>query len=79
MPASGTVQDAGVDTIGGYRLVRLLGFGARAEVYLGHAGTSASGAPRMAAVKLYRPDVDRHSIDTELEALSRADSPHLLR
>jgi eukaryotic-like serine/threonine-protein kinase len=76
---SGAVQDAGVDTIGGYRLVRLLGFGARAEVYLGHAGTSASGAPRVAAVKLYRPGVDRLSVDTELEALGRADSPHLLQ
>ncbi|GAB3044334.1 hypothetical protein GCM10027052_28260 [Parafrigoribacterium mesophilum] len=68
-----------MDTIGGYRLVRLLGFGARAEVYLGHAGAGAEGAPRAAALKRYRPGVDRHSIDTELEALSRADSPHLLR
>ena len=73
------MQHAGVDTIGGYRLVRLLGFGARAEVYLGHAGTDASGAPRVAAVKLYRPGVERHSVDTELDALGRLDSPHLLR
>ncbi|MEO7007474.1 MAG: protein kinase [Terrimesophilobacter sp.] len=65
--------------IGGYRLVRLLGFGARAEVYLGHAGTDASGAARVAAVKLYRPGVERHSVDTELEALGRPDSPHVLR
>jgi serine/threonine protein kinase len=79
MPSSVSVQDAGVDTIGGYRLVRLLGFGARAEVFLGHAGTGDTGAPRVAAVKLYRPGVNRHSVDTELEALGRADSPHLLR
>lgn len=68
-----------MDTIGGYRLVRLLGFGARAEVYLGHAGTSDSGAPRVAAVKRYRSGVDRRSVDTELEALGRVESPHLLR
>ena len=77
--SAAAMQDAGVDTIGGYRLVRLLGFGPRAEVYLGHAGTAASGTPRVAAIKLYRPGVGRLSVDTELEALDRAEFPHLLQ
>lgn len=70
-------HDGDVDSIGGYRLVRRLGAGERAEVFLGHAGSAA--APRMAAIKVFRPSVPRSEIDLEIEALARASSPHLLR
>jgi hypothetical protein len=62
-----------VEKVGGYRLVRKLGEGERAEVWLGHAGRDADG---IAAVKVYRPGAD--DIELELEALARASDPHLL-
>ncbi|MHB1172202.1 MAG: protein kinase domain-containing protein [Lacisediminihabitans sp.] len=76
--------------VGGYRLVRKLGSGARAEVYLGHAGSESPGSEdrgsadegftaRTVAIKLYRVETSRASIDNEIEALARASSPHLLR
>lgn len=65
-----------MEIVGGYRLVRKLGAGPRAEVYLGHAGTATQ--PRVAALKLYRPDTLEAAIDTEIEALGRACSRHLL-
>lgn len=67
-----------MDIVGGYRLVRKLGFGARAEVYLGHAGTGETDTPRVAAVKLFRRETDDQSIGTEIEALSRVASRHLV-
>lgn len=69
-----------MDLVGGYRLVRKLGAGPRAEVYLGHAGPGERSAEtRTAAIKLYRRETTRASIDAEVEALTRAPSPHLLR
>jgi hypothetical protein len=48
-------------------------------VYLGHAGPELEAAGRRnAAVKLYRSDLERQSIDDEIEALTLARSRHLL-
>ena len=66
-----------MEIVGGYRLVRKLGFGARAEVFLGAAGTDEPRA--VAAVKIFRPSTPDASIDTEIEALTRLDSRHLVR
>ena len=69
-----------MEIVGGYRLVRKLGSGTRAEVYLGHAEVAGpSGESDHAVIKLYRPDTDLEDIDTEIEALGRASSPHLIR
>ncbi|HEV7957120.1 MAG TPA: protein kinase [Marisediminicola sp.] len=65
--------------IGGYRLVRKLGSGHRADVFLGHAGDANEGPDRTSAVKVYRPSASRAGIDLEIEALARASSPHLVR
>ncbi|MES2094769.1 MAG: protein kinase [Actinomycetota bacterium] len=68
-----------MDTVGGYRLVRKLGSGERAEVHLGHAGHGESpDSDRIAAIKVYRPSTDDTSIDHEIECLARASSRHLL-
>lgn len=66
-----------MDSVGGYRLVRSLGSGARAEVWLGYGGSSG-GTPAVAAVKVFRPDLPIESVDTEIEALGRASSRHLV-
>ena len=66
-----------MEIVGGYRLVRKLGFGARAEVFLGAAGTGEPGA--VAAVKIFRSSTPDESIDTEIEALTRLSSRHLVR
>ncbi|WP_185200740.1 protein kinase [Glaciihabitans sp. INWT7] len=68
-----------METVGGYRLVRKLGAGTRAEIHLGHAGTrEPPDGDRIAAIKVYRPQTDDGSIDREIEALARASSRHLL-
>lgn len=67
-----------IESVGGYRLVRKLGAGERAEVYLGHARSapSADTDAHSAAIKLYRPEATRDSIDREIEALSRGSVAH---
>ena len=68
-----------MDTVGGYRLVRKLGAGGRAEIHLGHAGSrEPPDGDRIAAIKVYRTATDDASIDREIEALARASSRHLL-
>ncbi|GAA3746278.1 hypothetical protein GCM10022239_22310 [Leifsonia bigeumensis] len=67
-----------MDSIGGYRLIRILGVGARADVWLGHGGTTGSG-PETVAVKVYRPGTASDGINAEIEALARASDRHLLR
>ena len=68
-----------METVGGYRLVRKLGAGERAEIHLGHAGSSQPPTgDRIAAIKIFRPSTDDASIDREIEALARASSRHLL-
>jgi eukaryotic-like serine/threonine-protein kinase len=69
-------QDNRVETVAGYRLVRKLGFGTRAAVFLGHAGTADSGA--VAAIKIFGSGTPGESIDAEIEALSRVTSRHLV-
>lgn len=73
-----------MDTLGGYRLVRKLGDGARAEVFLGHPlGSSVTGLgephARPVAIKVFREGVTDVSILAEIEALSRAAGKHSLR
>ncbi|WP_394768150.1 protein kinase [Lacisediminihabitans sp.] len=68
-----------MESVGGYRLVRKLGEGVRAEVFLGHAGSDAVPRPdRTAAIKLYRATTSLASIDTEIEALARVSARHVL-
>ena len=68
-----------METVGGYRLVRKLGAGERAEIHLGHAGSrEPPTGDRIAAIKIFRPSTDEMSVDREIEALARASSRHLL-
>lgn len=60
-------------TLAGYRLVRRLGSGSRADVYLGVGSTGS------VALKVFRAETDRDSIAAELDALARIESPHLPR
>jgi hypothetical protein len=62
------------DLVGGYRLLRKLGDGANAEVFLGYASTGHT-----AVVKVYRPDVLGSVGDAELLALSRAAHAHTVQ
>lgn len=70
-----------VESVGGYRLVRKLGAGPRAEVFLGHASSAPADETdaRSAAIKLYRAETDPASIATEIEALSRGTVAHRLQ
>ncbi len=73
------IETCTMETVGGYRLVRKLGAGERAEIHLGHAGSSEPPTgDRIAAIKIFRPSTDDASIDREIEALARASSRHLL-
>jgi hypothetical protein len=67
------MPDDDLTMLGGYRLVRRLGSGSRADVYLG-AGASAT-----AVLKIYRESTPRDDIGRELDALGRLDSPHCVR
>ena len=59
--------------------MRKLGAGERAEIHLGHAGSSQPPTgDRIAAIKIFRPSTDDASVDREIEALARASSRHLL-
>jgi len=62
------------DVLGGYRLLRKLGDGANAQVYLGYASTGHT-----AVVKVYRPGVAAAVADAELLALSRAAHAHTVQ
>ncbi len=64
-----------MDAIGGYRLVRKLGDGPRAEVHLGRIDDEADGEASV-VVKHYRPGVDDAAISTEIEALARGVGEH---
>ncbi|MCU1597118.1 MAG: hypothetical protein JWQ47_857 [Glaciihabitans sp.] len=59
------MPDADLTTLGGYRLVRKLGAGSRADVYLG------VGRGETAALKIFRPSTPRADIGRELDALGR--------
>lgn len=62
--------------VGGYRLVRRVGQGARADVWLGHPVDGEDAAA--VAVKLFHPATSSHSISAEIEALARAAGPHVV-
>ncbi len=66
-----------LDTLGGYRLVRKLGQGPRAELFLAHPEGDASLA-RPTALKVYRPGVSDRSVIAEAEALTRAAGDHVV-
>ena len=66
-----------MDSLGGYRLVRKLGEGQRAEVFLGHPSRSG-GESRPVAIKVFRQGVAEASIAAEVEALTRAAGEHTL-
>ena len=65
------------DVIGGYRMVRRLGEGSRADVYLGHPVAATPGGGQ-AAIKVYRADVPFEAITAELHALSESAGPHVV-
>lgn len=73
MTGRGRREDGTVDTLGGYRLVRKLGAGSSAEVWLGSDGSTT------VAIKVFRSDVELTRIDSEIDALARASHRHLLR
>jgi hypothetical protein len=60
-------------TLAGYRLLRRLGSGSRADVFL------ASGSSGTVALKVFETDVSPESVGAELDALGRVDSPHVAR
>ena len=65
------------DVVGGYRLVRVLGEGSRAVVWLGHP-TASTGRSTPVAVKIYGPHVDFASMEREIAALSEVAGPHIV-
>jgi eukaryotic-like serine/threonine-protein kinase len=66
-----------IDSIGGYRLIRKLGEGPRAQVFLAHPHREADDVIP-AAIKIFHPGVSEESITLEAEALSRGAGPHSL-
>ena len=60
-------------TLAGYRLVRKLAVGSRADVYLGASSTGT------VALKVFAPTTSPEGVAVELDALGRLDSPHLVR
>jgi hypothetical protein len=77
------VKNVGVEqcepaSVGGYRVVRKLGEGERAEIFLGLPIRGESGEGPV-ALKVYRAHVDQGAIIREIEALSRAAGPHVVR
>lgn len=67
-----------MESIGGYRIIRRLASGNRADVLLGHAGHGPAGRPRLAAIKVFRSPVTDASIGAEINALSRLNHPHIV-
>ena len=67
-----------MDTLGGYRLLRTVGVGSRAEVLLAHPLRSDAEL-EPAVMKVYGPAVSDESIVAEVEALSRAAGEHVVR
>lgn len=64
-----------IQSLGGYRIVRKLGDGPRAEVFLAHPERDEPEAIP-AAIKIYRAGVTDEAISEEIEALSRAGGEH---
>lgn len=67
-----------MDSLGGYRLLRTIGVGSRAEVFLAHpVRPDAESVP--AVIKTYGRAVTDESIAAEMEALARAAGDHVVR
>lgn len=71
--SDGKTEDGHVDTLGGYRLVRRLGSGVHSDVWLGTDGSE------VAAIKVFHQNASRDRIDSEIEALGRVSSRHIVR
>ncbi|TFD52532.1 hypothetical protein E3T46_06680 [Cryobacterium sp. Hh11] len=71
-PGSAALQSECV--VAGYRLIRLLGTGDRAAIYLGHSGSGA-----MVALKVFRADTESASIESDIAVLTSAAAPGLVR
>ena len=67
-----------VDSLGGYRLLRTVGVGPRAEVILAHPLRSDAD-PTPVVIKVYGEAVSEESVLAEIEALSRAAGDHVVR
>jgi len=67
-----------IDTLGGYRLLRTIGVGPRAEVVLAHPLRDVPDAVP-AVIKIYGSAVSDESIIAEAEALERAAGEHVMR
>lgn len=79
-----------LEWLAGYRVLRRLGSGSRATVYLAHAGGggdggdggsagSAGSAGPPVAIKVFEPFVSAESLDAEIDALSSVTSLHVVR
>ena len=73
----GNTGGVAIESLGGYRLVRKVSDGARAEIFLAHPLRTATDSVA-AAVKIFRPEVTEQSIMIEIEALSRGCGAHVL-
>ncbi|MBC7591273.1 MAG: hypothetical protein H7226_09575, partial [Salinibacterium sp.] len=67
-----------IESLGGYRLVRKLGEGPRAAVYLAHPHRDSEDATP-AAIKIFRAHVSEESVTLEAEALSRSAGQHVAK
>ena len=66
------------ESLCGYRIIRMIGRGTRASVYLGFSESTAdSGEPSTAALKVFREGTT--NVSAELDALARAAHPHVVR
>lgn len=81
MPVAGrsrTDTGAVVTELGGYRLLRMIGVGPRAEVFLAHP-QRADAEMVPVVIKVYGTAVTDESVVAEIEALSRAAGDHVMR
>jgi hypothetical protein len=66
------------DTVCGYRVLRKLGSGTRADVFLGFGEASSSEDSTTVAIKVFRHGEGKESVARELEALSRSKHEHVV-
>jgi hypothetical protein len=77
MPQSPRAEEPQPDTLIGYRLVRKLGSGSRADIFL--AVGDVAEPQQSVALKLFHTSTTASSVAAEVEALARLDSPHCVR
>jgi hypothetical protein len=76
-PAAPASHGAPADSVAGYRLVRKLGSGSRADVYLAMGDAAEPHEP--VALKLFHASTSAASIASEVDALARLSSAHCVR